>query len=72
MDTGFYEPENNLYNMLVKTCKIDNNIFGYEFVPKINLVYYPKELIFYNGTGGTKETNKLLFRISIYSERTSI
>ena len=59
MDTGYYEPENNLYNMLVKTCKIDNNIFGYEFVPKINLVYYPKELLFYNGSGITKEINKL-------------
>ena len=59
MDTGYYESKNNLYDMLVKTCVIDNNIFGYEFVPKINLVYYPKELIFYNGTEGTKETNKL-------------
>ena len=59
MDTGYYNPENNLYNLLIKNCSIDNNIFGYEFVPKINLVYYPKELLFYNGTGTTKEANKL-------------
>ena len=59
MDTGYYQSENNLYNMLVKTCTIDNNIFGYEFVPKINLVWYPNELLFYNGTGTKKEANKL-------------
>ena len=61
MDTGYYNSNNNLYNRLVETAVIDNNIFGYQFVPKINLVYYPDELLFYNGSGSTKETNKLPF-----------
>ena len=61
MDTGYYNTGNNIYNRLVETCVIDNNIFGYEFVPKINLVYYPPELLFYNGSifDGTKEQSKL-------------
>ena len=59
MDTGSYDPSNNLYNRLYETFSIDNNIFGYEKIPKINLVEIPNELLFYNGSGTTKETNKL-------------
>ena len=40
---------------------IDNNIFGYKIVPKINLVYYPDELFIYNGSGSKREENKLPF-----------
>ena len=39
MDTGYYNSFDNLYTRLMESCKIDNNIFGYEIVPKINLVY---------------------------------
>jgi len=59
MDLANYNSENNLYNTLISSCIIDNNIFGYELVPKINLVYYSEEILFFNGTGNTKETNKL-------------
>ena len=61
MDTGYYNQNNNLYEKLMESCVIDNNIFGYEIVPKINLVYYPDEILFYNGTGNTKESNPLPF-----------
>jgi hypothetical protein len=27
MDTGYYDDQNNLYNRLIETCVIDNNIF---------------------------------------------
>ena len=42
MNSGNNNSANNLYNKLIESCVIDNNIFGYELVPKINLVYYPK------------------------------
>ena len=45
----------------MESCVIDNNIFGYQIIPKINLVYYPDELFFYNGTGTKREKNKLPF-----------
>lgn len=41
MDTGYYNQNDNLYNRLMDSGVIDNNIFGYKIVPKINLVYYP-------------------------------
>ena len=59
MDTGEYNSNNNLYNRLYETFSIDNNIFGFEKIPKINLVEIPNELLFYNGSGATKEANKL-------------
>ncbi len=40
MDTGYYNETNNLFNKLMESCVINNNIFGYEMVPKINLVYF--------------------------------
>ena len=46
-------------NRLYETFSIDNNIFGFEKIPKINLVEIPNELLFYNGSGSTKEANKL-------------
>ena len=59
MDSGNYNEANNLYNKLIESCIIDNNIFGYELINKINLVYYPKEILFFNGKGNTKENNLL-------------
>ena len=59
IDSDNYNSANNLYNTLIESCIIDNNIFGYELVPKINLVYYPKEILFFNGTGNEKENNIL-------------
>ena len=35
MDLANYNSENNLYNTLISSCIIDNNIFGYELVPNI-------------------------------------
>ena len=58
MDTGDYNSINNLYSRLYQTFEIDNNIFGYEKIPKINLVQIPNELIFYNGSGSQREINK--------------
>ena len=60
-DTGYHNENDNLYNRLMESCVIDNNIFGYQIIPKINLVYYPDELFFYNGTGTKREKNKLPF-----------
>ena len=60
MDSSNYNPINNLYNKLIESCVIDNNIFGYELINKINLLYFPKEIWFFNGTGNTKENNILL------------
>ena len=59
MDTGYYNETNNLFNKLLESCVINNNIFGYEIIPKINLVYYPDEILFYNGSGNTKEVIRL-------------
>ena len=40
--------ENNLVYKLIENAKIDNNIFGYEFVENIKLISIPEELNFYN------------------------
>ena len=59
MDANPYDSRYNLYDRLFETFTIDNNIFGYEKIPKINLVEIPNELLFYNGSGTTRERNKL-------------
>ena len=56
MDTGFYSDDNNIYTELMSKMKIENNIFGYEKVEKINLVSIPAELIFYNITDGVQDS----------------
>ena len=59
MDIESYDNNNNIFDKLIENCKIDNNIFGYEIVQKINLVYYPEELLFYTGSGEFREENPL-------------
>ena len=46
MDTGDYNESNNLYDYLISTMNIDNNIFGYENYGKIKLVSICDELLF--------------------------
>ena len=46
MDTGDYNESNNLYDYLIGTMSIDNNIFGYENYGKIKLVSICDELLF--------------------------
>ena len=60
MDVPGYSSSNNLFNFLIQKLTIDNNIFKYEKIDKINLVSIPDELLFYNLTDGNKDTNKLI------------
>ena len=54
MDTGYYTND-NIYTHLESERVIENNIFGYEPVDKINLVSIPPERLFYNVTDGVKD-----------------
>ena len=56
MDVEGYSGTNNIYSYLRTQMIIENNIFEYEAVDKINLVSIPKELLFYNITGGVQDT----------------
>ena len=49
MDTGYYDESNNLYDYLMSTMSIDNNIFGYEKIEKIRLISICNELLLYKG-----------------------
>ena len=49
MDTNYYDGSSNLYQFLINTMTIDNNIFGYEKVEKIRLVKICDELLLYKG-----------------------
>ena len=44
MDTGSYDSSNNLYDYLMTTMTIDNNIFDYERIEKIRLISICDEL----------------------------
>ena len=59
MDVEPYDSSNNIFNYLKSKAIIENNIFGYELVEKINLVSIPPELLFYNVTGGVQDANPL-------------
>ena len=59
MDVEGYSEANNIYSYLISEMKIENNIFGYEAVDKINLVSIPEELLFYNITGDVQDTTPL-------------
>ena len=48
-DSDSDNPDINLVTKLLENIIIDNNIFGYEIVNKIKLVYIPEEIKFYNG-----------------------
>ena len=52
MDTGYYQSSNNLYDYLIDTMSIDNNIFGYERINKIRLISICDELKLYKGKQG--------------------
>ena len=58
MDVPDYNSENNLYQFLMSKMRIDNNIFEYEKIDKINLVTIPDELLFYNMTDNIKDETK--------------
>ena len=47
-DTDSHDSSKNLYNELIKTLKIDNNIFNYENAGQIKLVSIPEEIQFFN------------------------
>ena len=49
MDTGSYDSSNNLYDYLMTTMTIDNNIFDYERIEKIRLISICDELKLYKG-----------------------
>ena len=56
-DTGYYNNSNNLYNYLIQTMKIENNIFGYEKEDKIKMVAIPDEIIFLNNIDNSRISN---------------
>ena len=49
MDTGYYSSENNLFDYLMSTMVIDNNIFGFEKEEKIRFISICDELLLYKG-----------------------
>ena len=53
-----YDSTQNLFNYLMNTMKIENNIFGYKKVQKIKLVTIPEELLFYNENENTPINNE--------------
>ena len=58
MDTDFHTT-GNIFNYLTSVMVIENNIFHYENIGKINLLSIPEELLFYNITSGVKDENPL-------------
>ena len=59
MDTEYYKSEDNLFDRLMLNLTVENNIFQYDVVQKINLVSIPDELIFYNVTNGVQDETPL-------------
>ena len=58
------ENTNNIYKYLMSIMNLDNNIFGYEQVDKINLVSMSREILLYNiSEDGTQEITCLMFLI---------
>ena len=54
------ENTNNIYKYLMSIMNLDNNIFGYEPVDKINLVTMSREILLYNiSEDGTQEIGPL-------------
>ena len=60
MDTGYYNPSNNLYNYLMSTMKIDNNIFDYQKIEKIRLISICDELLLFKGELGISQEDTTL------------
>ena len=59
MDTGYYDSTNNLYDYLMSTMTIDNNIFGYERIEKIRLIKICDELKLYKGESEASQNTPL-------------
>ena len=60
MDTGYYNSTNNLYDYLMSTMTIDNNIFDYERIEKIRLIKICDELKLYKGEYGVSQEESVL------------
>jgi hypothetical protein len=69
-DSGNYNEEKNLYNDLMDTMTIDNNIFGYVKVEQIRLVSICDELLLYRGKSDSRETNTVPIGESFGSQYT--
>ena len=54
MDTGYYDESKNLYDYLMSTLSIDDNIFGYKKIEKIRLISICDELLLYKGKGSNR------------------
>ena len=67
-DVPDHDASKNLYNFLISKLVIDNNIFEYEQINKINLVTIPPELLFYNKTSGEKDESKLINNNDFFEE----
>ena len=67
-DVPDHDASKNLYNFLISKLVIDNNIFEYEQINRINLVTIPPELLFYNKTNGEKDENKLINNNDFFEE----
>ena len=52
-----YDNTQNLFNYLMTTLKLENNIFRLEIVQKIKLTTIPEEILFYNGIDDTPLTD---------------
>ena len=52
-DSDNYDNTQNLFNYLMTTLKMENNIFRFEIVEKIKLTTIPEEILFYNGIDNT-------------------
>ena len=60
MDTGYYDGQSNLYDYLMSTMSIDNNIFGYKKIEKIRLISICDELKLYKGQYGVYQESSVL------------
>ena len=69
-DSGNYNEAKNLYNDLMDTMTIDNNIFGYVKVEQIRLVSICNELLLYRGKSDSRETNTVPIGESFGSQYT--
>ena len=56
-DSDNYDSSYNLYDYLIRTMKIDNNIFAFQKVDRIKLTSIPEEILFYNGYDNTLISN---------------
>ena len=60
IDRDNYDSTNNLYNYLIATMEIENNIFGYEAFEGNKLTSIPEEILFYFENGNPLFNNDTL------------